>query len=224
MLTTKDILEWDTVNWSVALRNWERHLPSGPADCLEIGSGAGGLSLWLASKGHHVVCSDRAGARPEARELHGLHSVPGKIDYAAVDATNIPYNERFDIIVFKSVLGRIWAICGDEGLRQALAEMRKALKPKGKLLFAENLRSTRFHMFCRIRFADRGEEKWKFLTIEEMRGLLADFSKFEYDLAGFLGLFGITETQRQVLGYVDKLLLPVVPKSCRYIMAGVAEK
>ena len=62
-LLLQDILGWDALNWSVCLRVWEPIISTsnGPLDCLEIGCGPGGLSLWLASKGHNVVCSDLKG-------------------------------------------------------------------------------------------------------------------------------------------------------------------
>jgi SAM-dependent methyltransferase len=191
---------------------------------LEIGCGSGRLSLWFASKGHHVVCSNLKEPSEEVKELHGLHGVSDRIDYQAIDATDIPYSGRFDIIFFKSVLGRIGAHLGAEGMQRAVREVHKALKPTGKLLFAENLRATSFHMFCRRRFGGRTESVWKYPTNQEILGLLAEFSTVDYELAGFLGTFGRTEAQRTVLGCFDKILVPLVPRSWRYIMAGVAAK
>jgi hypothetical protein len=53
-------VEWDTVNWSKALRFWDAHVDLNGKNlmCLELGSRRGGLSAWLALKGNHVVCSD----------------------------------------------------------------------------------------------------------------------------------------------------------------------
>mgnify|MGYP002685623113 CR=1 FL=1 len=57
----RDIFEWDTENWSKALPFWES-IPalntSARLECLELGSNRGGLSLWLASKGYKVLCTD----------------------------------------------------------------------------------------------------------------------------------------------------------------------
>jgi SAM-dependent methyltransferase len=224
MLRSRDVLEWDVVNWSVALRIWESYLPAAPCRCLEIGSCSGKLSLWLASKGHHVVCSDRTEPDQSVQAMHESHGVAAKIEYRAVDATDIPCTDRFDVIVFKSVLGRIWALRGTEGLRRAAGEMHKALKPNGLLLFAENLRATKLHMFCRTRLAGFNESVWKYPTLQEMLALLADFANVDYRLAGVLGAFGRSETQRTVLGLFDKAIAPLTPKSWRYVMAGVAVK
>jgi 2-polyprenyl-3-methyl-5-hydroxy-6-metoxy-1,4-benzoquinol methylase len=222
MNKVRDILEWDTVNWSVCFKAWEGHIPIEPSDCLEIGCGAGGLSLWLASKGHRVVCSDINMPGKSVRQLHQSYGVSHKISYEAIDATDIPYTEQFDIIALKSVLGGIWAKNGLENMQQAIREIHKSLKPNGKLLFAENLRSTPIHMFCRKRLLNRHEHSWQYPTIEEMRDFLSDFSSVNYQLAGFLGTFGRTETQRIIMGYIDKILVPIVPKEWNYIMAGVA--
>jgi 2-polyprenyl-3-methyl-5-hydroxy-6-metoxy-1,4-benzoquinol methylase len=224
MIKARDILDWDTVNWSICFDVWESQLPVAPCDCLEIGCGRGGLSLWLASKGHSVVCSDIVIPNESARQLHQSHGVSDKISYEAIDATDIPYKERFDIVVFKSVLGGIWAHCGLEKMHQAIREIHKSLKPGGKLLFIENLRSTPLHMYCRKRFLKRNEKSWLYPTTKEMNDMLCDFSSVNYQLAGFLGTFGRTETQRTIMGYIDKVLVPIVPKKWCYIMAGVAVK
>jgi SAM-dependent methyltransferase len=224
MITTKDIIDWDIMNWSICLKVWEAHVPIEPSDCLEIGCGRGGLSLWLASKGHRVVCSDINGPGESARQLHKSHGVADKISYEAIDATDIPYKERFDIVVMKSVLGGIWAHCGLEKTHQVIREIHKSLKPKGKLLFIENLRATPIHMFCRKRFLNRHEKSWHYPSIEEMRDFLSGFSSVKYELSGLLGAFGRTETQRMIMGYIDKVLVPATPKNWRYIMTGVAVK
>jgi SAM-dependent methyltransferase len=224
ILNTKDILDWDTVNWSICLKVWESQLPSRPSKCLEIGCGRGGVTLWLASKGHNVVCSDIGLPGDSVRLLHQSHGVSDRICYEAIDATDIPYKEHFDIVVLKSVLGGIWAHCGLEKMQRAIGEIHKSLKPNGKLLFAENLRATPIHMYCRKRFLNRGEKGWRYPTIEEMRDLLSGFSSVDYQLAGLFGTFGRTERQRVMMGYFDKFLTPILPKDWRYIMAGVAAK
>ncbi len=71
VLTKQDILVWDVHNWANALRYWEEVIPDKkPLMCLEIGANRGGLSMWLASKGHHVICSD---IRPVSEDIKRLH-------------------------------------------------------------------------------------------------------------------------------------------------------
>ena len=68
-----DIVGWDIVNWSRALRFWDAHLGERgtSASCLELGSGAkGSLSLWLALRGNRVLCSDLGGVPEATRRTH----------------------------------------------------------------------------------------------------------------------------------------------------------
>jgi SAM-dependent methyltransferase len=224
MPTAREVCGWDVVNWSAALRIWGPHAASGSLDCLEVGSGPGGCSLWLACQGHRVVCSDfYDGPNLAAVELHNAHGVSDRIKYEVIDATAIPYTEQFDIVLLKSVLGGIWASRGTEGLYRTVREIHKALRPGGKFLFAENLRASRFHAYCRRRFV-RDDSSWLYPTIERMKDLLSPFARVEYKTFGFLGTFGRNEAQRKMLGYLDKVLVPLLPPDYRYIMAGVAFK
>lgn len=220
----RDVLGWDVTNWSRCLQVWEPAVSDGPLDCLEIGSWTGGLSLWLASRGHAVVCSDLVELPPAVRASHRSFDLPGTISYERIDATAIPYAGRFDRVLFKSVLGGVWAHCGQEGVRRAIEEMHKALKPGGKLLFAENLESTRIHMFFRERLLRRTRGVWVYPKVSEVCDLMKVFDDVRYDLSGFLGAFGPNETLRGLLGRVDRRLAPALPGGWRYIMTGVATK
>jgi SAM-dependent methyltransferase len=223
MLSEEDFIGWDVENWTECFRLWEPHVSAAKIHCLEIGSGPGGGSLWLASKGHSVVCSDIGGPSADARALHRKHALHQHIDYQDLDAANIPYQSRFDVILVKSVLGGIWGRLGMDTVQRAVAGIHRALKPNGKLLFAENLRSTRFHMFCRERFLGRDRD-WKYPTSDGVLNLLSQFSTVDYRLGGFLGAFGRTERQRTLLAFMDHLLVPLLPSRWCYIMAGVAYK
>lgn len=220
-LALQEILGWDAVSWSVPLALWAAHLPAAPCDCLELGCGPGGVSLWLAARGHRVVCSDLDGPGAAARELHARHGVEANIRYEALDATSLPYSESFDVVVCKSILGGIWARRGEEAFHRAIGEARKALRPRGMFLFAENMRATALHMFCRKRFISWN---WHYPRIAEMHAAFRHWGDANYALAGFLATFGRSERQRSILGYVDRAIHPVVPESWRYIMAGVVRR
>ena len=224
MPRAKTILSWDTVNWSIALRRWEPHVSFGSLDCLELGCGPGGVSLWLASKGHHVLCTDAREPGADVKELHRRHGVANLVEYQAVDAMAMPFIASYDIIVVKSVFGEILSHYKEAGLHRAVSEIHKALKPDGKLLFAENLRGSAFHMYCRRKFLKRVEGVWTYPTLEEMLGYLSPFATMEFQTAGFLGAFGRQEWQRTLLAYADKALVPMLPMESRYILAGVAGK
>ena len=104
----KDIIQWDISSWSKALHFWENNIDwSKVSNGLELGGREGGLSLWLALKGKEVVCSDLNDVKNTAEHLHEKHNVSNLVKYEDIDATVIPYENYFDVIVFKSIIGGI---------------------------------------------------------------------------------------------------------------------
>src|SRR5689334_13207980 len=130
---TADFIEWDVRNWSVALNFWLAHTTQNisTSSALELGSRNGGLSLWIALQGAHVVSSDVELPDQTAMRKHQAGGVSHLIRYEAIDANNIPYSMSFDIVIFKSILGAIGRIGGKQGQSHALKEMHKALKKGG---------------------------------------------------------------------------------------------
>ncbi|MDH6180373.1 SAM-dependent methyltransferase [Microbacteriaceae bacterium SG_E_30_P1] len=220
----RDIVGWDVRTWSTAVEFWNDHL--GPTDaplrCLEVGAGPGGPSLWLALQGHTVVCTNFQNTEGQARPLHDRYGVTG-ITYQDVDATAIPFENEFDLVIFKSVLGGVGREF--EAQQRAMAGMLRALKPGGRLFFAENLRSTWFHRAARaIAYRIRGSS-WRFMSVREMHQLLSGFREHELYTTGSLALFGVTEGQRGALAAVDDAFADrLTPPSWRYVSYGVATK
>jgi 2-polyprenyl-3-methyl-5-hydroxy-6-metoxy-1,4-benzoquinol methylase len=228
MNNTNELLkyvEWDVRNWALALDFWLAHSTKKLSGCkvLEIGTNTGRLSLWLASQGAKVVCSDVNRVRREAVELHEASDFGHLIEHQTINATDIPYTEEFDVVVFKSVLGAI----GDgakEPQAKAVSEMHKALKKGGELFFAENLVASPIHMFFRRKMIQWGTT-WRYVTIEEMNEFLKPFSQTQIRTIGFAGTFGRSEAQRNLLALGDRLIFErIVPESWKYIIAGVARK
>lgn len=221
----KDIIEWDILNWSKALRFWQSHVPLGAKlKCLELGSRRGGLSLWLANYGNDVICSDLESPENQAVILHQKYQYKGKIKYMAIDAMNIPFGNYFDIIVFKSILGGI-SRNGNSHLNQkVIDEVFKALKPGGKLLFAENLEASTIHRFFRKRLTRWGKY-WNYLTIDEVPMMFKKYENVSFESAGFLGAFGRNEWQRSILGQLDTIIFDkFLSRKMRYVVFGVATK
>jgi len=218
----KDVIAWDTVNWSQCLQLWDKEISllTHGAQCLDVGGRSGGLSLWLALKGFHVVCSDLCDPTLLAQPLHEYYRVRDRITYQRVDATDIAYSDHFDIVIFKSLLG---ALKLKELQQEAVSQMHKALKKGGKLLFAENLVGTRLHGFMRRSCVAWGNS-WRYITIEEMREYLSAFSSVSFSTKGLCGAFGRSELQRHFLGHIDGIFDSIVPAHCKYIIMGVAVK
>ncbi|MFN9496606.1 MAG: SAM-dependent methyltransferase [Bacteroidota bacterium] len=222
---TKDIIQWDVQSWSKALSYWDSKVEWNKIQhSLELGGREGGLSLWLALKGKSVVCSDLKDVQKTAEQLHKRHHVSTWITYQDIDATNIPYEEYFDLIVFKSIIGGIGRNDNYKNQHKVFKEIYKALKPGGKLLFAENLAASAVHRRLRKRFVQWGSS-WRYVSLDEMKEFLSDFSYHDIKTTGLLGTFGRTERQRNVLSAVDDLVLnKICPDRWKYICYGIAEK
>jgi len=220
-----DIIRWDVRNWTVALEFWERNVDwDQVATCLELGSQEGGLSLWMGLKGKSVLCTDVEDSRDRAREHHQKHHLNSSVEYAIVDATDMPFENRFDVIAFKSVLGGIGGGGHKDRQQRAIDEIYKALKPGGRLLFVENLVGSALHRWVRRRFIKWGNW-WQYVTLEEMDQFLQRFSRVEMHTTGVLGAFGRSERQRSALGAVDQALLSrATPRRWHYLVYGIAQK
>ena len=222
-LPVADIVGWDVRTWSKAVDHWNDvlgdHEPR--LRCLEIGAGPGGPSLWLALRGHDVTCSNFENTRGQAGPLHDRYGVH-TIRYEDIDANAIGYENTFDLIIFKSVLGGAASTAVQQ--RDILAGMHRALKPGGRVLFAENLRGTWLHRLARsIAYRVRGTS-WRYPTRRELDSMLAVFEEHDLRTTGFLALFGMTEGQRRALAAADDAVFNRVPASWRYVAYGAARK
>lgn len=217
----QDVLQWDTINWAAALKFWNEDLVGKKGKALELGSNQGGLSLWLEKSGFDVICSDLESPEKSASNLHTRYQT-SRIKYEAVDALDIQYENHFDVICFKSILGGIARNGNDENRHKCVVNIHKALKPGGTLYFAENLKASRLHMFFRRKFIKNNS--WNYLNFDEVESLFSNFSDVKFYTVGFFGAFGRSESQRRFLGKVDRLMKFIIPKSKRYIVYGYARK
>ena len=224
--TIKEIIEWDIFNWSRALTYWESFnvdLSSGKK-VLEIGSRNGGLSLYCALKGASVTCSDLDGPSNEAIQKHKNFGVENLITYEKINVLNIHYTSQFDVVIFKSVLGGVGKNNEINNQKKAIAQMHKALKMNGHLLFAENLTASPLHKFLRKNLISWGDY-WRYITEDEMIDFLSDFSTYNTTTHGVFGALGRNEIQKKILGRLDKYFFEkFLPNKTNYIISGVAVK
>ncbi len=226
--TLNDIFQWEVRSWSRAMPLWREHiLPDRPLRALGIGEREGGLSLWLASQGIDVVCTDLNPFPENTTILHSRHAVQDRITYAQADTTALPFPDgSFDIVFFKSVIG---ALGTREKQAMAIREMHRVLRPAsverpgGVLLFAENLHGSALHRWLRRRFV-AWENYWRYLDPSDDRGIFSPFAKVEDSTTGFIANLGRSEGQRDLLARFDALLAPMVPRRMRTIWYGVALK
>jgi SAM-dependent methyltransferase len=221
----KDIIQWDVKSWSKALHYWEKQVDWNHVNtALELGGREGGLSLWLAKKGINVTCSDLENVHEKASILHQAHQISDKINYQDIDATDIPYENHFDVIVFKSIIGGIGSDNDKEKQRIVFQQIHKALKPGGILLFAENLSASYLHKAMRKRFIKWGNS-WRYVNLSELTEFLSIFESYELKSTGFLATFGRNEGQRNSLSTLDNCCFNhITPNNWRYIGYGFAKK
>ncbi len=220
----EEILQWDVSNWSNALLFWESHIGSQTFDkALELGAREGGISLWLSNFSKEVVCSDYANAREQAFPLHDKHGLRN-IRYENIDALQIPYENEFDLIVFKSIIGGIARGDHKDRQQEVFHQIHRALKPGGTLLFAENLTASPLHRFFRKRFTN-WSDYWRYVDMHELREFTKDFSEVQLKATGFAGTFGHGERQKRMLARTDRLFFnKLTPQSWKYIAYGTARK
>lgn len=113
----------------------QRVLSAAQGRVLEIGIGSGVNLPFYGSQVTHIVGLEpapqlvemsRGAARREARE----------VELVCASAESIPIPDaRFDTVV------TTWTLCSIPNASRALSEMRRVLKPEGRLLFAEHGRA-----------------------------------------------------------------------------------
>lgn len=221
-------MEWDVATWGRALTFWEKiiknehiHLGHG----LEIGARHGGLSWFFAKHfGSKMDCTDCVSPSEKARELHEAAGLSKLISYQLADVNRLPYPaHHFDFVVFKSVLGAVGRNNQPEKQQQALAEIHRVLRPGGYLFYAENLRGSMLHQMARRFFVPWGKS-WRYLTIRELRILLADFKEKEIQATGFFAAFIPRPTWIKNIGAALDSRCFFIPKSMRYVGFGYAKK
>ncbi|MEO8612053.1 MAG: class I SAM-dependent methyltransferase [Chloroflexota bacterium] len=117
--------------------NWLFDQITAPADAkvLEVGTGPG--ILWRANKDHippgwQITLSDFSPGMV-AEQQQNLRDVPGHFTFEVIDAQSIPYEDgTFDAVIANHMLYHV------PDIAQALREIRRVLKPDGKLFAATN--------------------------------------------------------------------------------------
>ncbi|MDR0704057.1 MAG: class I SAM-dependent methyltransferase [Planctomycetaceae bacterium] len=229
-----DIIEWDKSNWAKALPFWKHHLRNEnktnetkllkDQKVLELGGRCGGLSLWAASLGANVTCSDLENPEKIASPIHNKYPELQKlIKYESVNALDIHYENYFDVICFKSVLGGV-ASLHENARREMLVQIHKALRNGGQLLFAENLTATNLHMWARKMFR-KYEASWSYQYFDDLRKLCSEYFDQKYCTVGFAGTLGLNETMKVFLGHIDTALFDwSLPERWRYIFIDFCMK
>ena len=226
-----DIIEWDVENWSRALNFWENHLPpcSPEIRILTLGERNGGLSLWLALKGYHVIYSDRTPPTEKALQLHSTHRVSDLIVYHDVDVFKMPYNDQtFDVVICKSTLGGLKYDPKDNKTRtldnhfKACEEIRRVLKKGGVFLGAENMKGSHIHNLIRRFFGK--DSGWKYLTKDDLNFMFSSYDSLMTEYFGFLSTNTNFRLINTFFGWLNVVTSPLLNNKCLYISFISAKK
>ena len=168
------------INWSMRQRNLaayrSRIIPAAEGRVLEIGIGSG-LNLPFYSRNvHHVI-----GLEPSPRLLAMARRVErtgfGPVEFIEGSAEAIPLKDAsVDTVV------TTWTLCTIPDVLRALREMRRVLRPGGRLLFVEHGRAPDPNV---VWWQDRLTPAWKRLGggchLNRAIGALIEDAGFRFD-------------------------------------------
>jgi len=109
-----------------------RYIPQARGRVLEVGMGSGLNLEFYAPEVRSITGLDPAvELMVDARQR--AQAIPIEVDFLEISGENIPAEDNsFDSIVCT------WTLCSIPNVYQALAEMRRVLKPAGELIFLEH--------------------------------------------------------------------------------------
>jgi len=150
--------------------------------------------------------------------------ISAQITYQQADAIVLPFaDQSIDFVVFKSILGVVGRHQHPKKQQQTLAEMYRALKPGGRLFWAENTRASRLHRWSRRLFVPWGNT-WRCISWIELTRWLAVFEHSEVHSSGFWAAFiPRPEWPKNTVARLENCL-PFSPPNWRYVAYGVAIK
>lgn len=223
----QDVIGWDVRNWSRCLaywRPWLESLDPGTAKVLVLGERNGGISLWFATLGFNVICTDRQMPGTNVHTLHQRWKIEERVSYAGADVFKLGYpDDYFDVVACKSVIGGLSLTYKNaatrtlENQKLAVMEIRRVLKPTGMFLGAENLTGTGFHMLLRKTRTKR-KFGWRYLKMREIRWLFEGYSDCQQESHGCLGTQWFRQDGLNALcGWADRFLSRILPSGWLYI-------
>jgi ubiquinone/menaquinone biosynthesis C-methylase UbiE len=218
----KKYLYWDFNTWGVGLQYILSKLPNSKLKALELGANQGGISVCLVNeKGFNVVCSDLDNPLERVLTIHPEMKDNTTLSFDAVNGLENKYADNsFDVVVFKSVLGYINS---KEKQQQFINEIYRVLKPGGYFCFLENAKASALHRFARKNFISWGKD-WRYITPTEMNEYLSPFKNNEIKTCGFLTAFAKGDALKSAAFLLDKIVSPLVGRSHRYVVYGIATK
>ena len=215
---------WDSINWTRGLEFIDKNKSSSFLNkkILEIGGQNADMSLWAAKRGGNVICSDIINENDlhiKAKNLMKKYF----ITYENINALDIRYENKFDFVLFKSVLGGIGRKGNREKHYRVINEIYKSLKKGGELLFIENMQGSFIHEIIRNKYG-AGRNDWLYPSYENFISYSKRFHKIKYKTFGIFSVDCKNNKQQLLRLFVNAKLEKILSKKSRYIFAGVFKK
>ena len=219
LLIEYNFIRWDRSNWGRALKFLESNKTQNfrKKKVLELGGRDASLSLWAASQGGSVICSDIVDFDNNIIKK----AFDAKIDFKIIDALDIPYNNYFDFIIFKSLLGGIGRKGAKEKQLLVMRQIKKSLKKDGECLFIENMAGTILHQIFRNRYG-AGKNDWYYPSLKEFNKMSNIFRDVKFNTYGFFG--STREMKKDLRAKFDYNFDQYLPKTWHYVYAGIYRK
>jgi ubiquinone/menaquinone biosynthesis C-methylase UbiE len=222
-LSLEKVIEWDVHNWKACLPFWTEGVDLKGKNVLALGERKGGLSLFFASQGAKVICSDFGGIHESVQEDHKNYPFANNISYKDINIFEIPYDdESFDIVVCKSVIGGLKlnpkeiASRTIENQRLALNEIQRVLKPGGFFFGAENMKGA--SIIQKIRNAyKKGNVGWRHLSVKDLKFLLTGFKDVHVTYFGIVPALLKSTFLNNLIYSFNVLANKITPPSSKYI-------
>ena len=214
-----NFIRWDQSNWERALKFLENNKAKNFRNkkVLELGGRDASLSLWAASQGGSVICSDIVNIDKNIMKK----ICDAKIDFKIIDALDIPYDDYFDFIIFKSLLGGIGRGGAKEKQLLVMRQIKKSLKKDGECLFIENMAGTILHQIFRNRYG-AGKNDWHYPSLKEFYKMSNIFKDVKFNTYGFFG--STRKMKKDLRAKFDYNYDKYLPENWRYVYAGIYRK
>tara|TARA_Y100001935_G_C17170524_1_gene440006 strand:+ start:198 stop:854 length:657 start_codon:yes stop_codon:yes gene_type:complete len=212
-------INWDKTNWTRALNFLDENKTADfeNKNVLELGGGEGSLSMWASHNGAKAICSDII--KPGSLVLNKLYKE--KVRFEIIDAQDIPYENHFDFIIFKSLLGGIGRNNLFEKQIVVMEQIKKSLKKNGECLFMENMKGTILHQIYRNRYGT-GKNDWNYPSFKEFYKMSNIFKDVKFNTYGFFG--STRKMKKDLRAKFDYNYDKYLPENWRYVYAGIYRK
>ena len=178
---------------------------------LEVACGSGAQALLFCRNGAELTAIDISEQSVAETKKVLTENHLGKVPVKKMDAENLSFQENtFDLVYFNSLLMHI------KDKDKVISESLRVLKPGGKLIFIETLKSWLFAFPYRT-FSPYRHSQPEYINFKFLKKIRAKHKEFYLFSCFFLFLFFIFKNQRtasqlfHALSRIDNFLMAVIP-------------